>query len=231
MNGSNNDQPPQISRERARALADKMRQRRESAALVQQQLGSNRPVKHRVGGGAPNVELEGCDDSQWGQPKPSNQILALVEALKNGSMSSQELAIRFQQAMACPIEGPSGTYKDVLGFETSTAPTGTANATAGFMEIQVDETFQMKRLIISDEFVVGVTITDIKVANRNQFTNTSNVANSGYSAGVFSALNPCPIEFDFPACPGGLFIRVEYFNNSGAALVLQGTGYGTAYGC
>lgn len=224
------------ARARNRALADKIRMRRESAKLIEDAMrGAQGPANRRgpVDGasGAPKTEIAGCDDSQWAGPKPSSNIMALAKGIKDGSLSESEFAFRLQQAITCPVESPSGTYKDIFGFVTSTDPTGTANGSTGVMVVTSDETFSMKRFIIADELTIGVRILDILVANKNMFTNVSATANAGYSASVFSSLNPCPLELDFPAVPGGLTITVQYLNQSGAALVLLGTGYGQAYGC
>lgn len=232
--GNGNDRPGNLSRERARLLARKIQQRRESAQMVSDLRGGGgggSKGSRGGGGGAPKVDVEGCDDSNWGNPKPSSQLMALVQGLKSGTMSDAEMALRLQQAIACPIEEPSGTYKDVLGFETSTAPVGTPNLASGKMIVQVDETYTLKRTIFADELTVGIKITEIFIANRCMLTNFSAVPNVGLSAGVFSALNPCPIEWDFPACPAALNIEIDYFNNSGAAIDLLATGYGQAYGC
>lgn len=207
-------------------IAQKMQMRREMAALSgRNPLGGNKraPID-----GAPRQDLEGCDETGWEQPKPSGQLMALVKGIKSGTMSDDELAMRLQQAMACPIESPSGSYKDILGFLSASA---TANNAAGSASVLLDESFVMHRLVIGDELTIGVTITDVLVNNRNQFTNVSAVANAGFSASIFSSLNPCPLSLDFPSVPGGLTITVEYFNASGAVLALAATGYGQAYGC
>lgn len=208
-------------------IAQKMQMRREMASLNSKNplaSGKRAPITD----GTPRQDLEGCDETGWDQPKPSSQLMALVKGLKSGTMSDDELALRLQQAMTCPVEAPSGTYKDILGFLDGTSR---ANNTAGSAVVLLDETYVMHRLIIGDELTIGITIIDVLVNNRNQFTNVSAVANAGFSASVFSSLNPCPIALDFPSVPGGLTITVQYFNASGASVALAATGYGQAYGC